>query len=241
MSQATAWIDDSLDFELCTGDGEPLDSERHGLQMSIFASLVRMGMRERGKEDFYVGTDMFVYYSVQQAKAIAKDPKTREHFKGPDVFFVDGVSGHQRDYWVVWEEDGHYPDLVLELLSPSTGRYDQAGKKDFYARTFRTPEYFHYRPGAAELDGYSLRSSGYSRIRPDASGRLWSRKLELALGVWEGVYEGRDGLWLRLFGEDGRLVQTPEEAMALERDRERRRADEAEAEAARLRALLGER
>jgi len=233
MSQAARLHEIELDFELCTSDGVPVDSERHGRQMHLFASVTETALRERGKDDFYVGTDMFVYYDVAQARAIAEDPKTKEHFKGPDIFFVGGVSGHQRDCWVVWEEGNRYPDVVVELLSPATGHHDKTGKKEFYAKTFRTPEYFYYRPGTDELAGFRLKTGGYEPIRA-RSGRLWSRKLSLSLGVWEGPYEGRDGKWLRLFERDGRLILTPEEA-------QRQRAEAAEAEVERLRALLARR
>jgi hypothetical protein len=116
-------------------------------------------------------------------------------------------------------------------LWPSS--YDKAGKKSFFEKTFRTPEYFHYRPGTGELEGFRLKTDGYHPIRPDAAGRLWSRKLGLCLGICEGVHEGRDGKWLRLFDRDGRLVPTSEEAAA-------QRAEKAEAEITRLRTLLGQ-
>lgn len=222
-----------LDFELCVRDGVPLDSERHGKQMELFARLIEAEKSARGEKDYYVGTDMFVYYDVQQARAIAQNPKTKKHFKGPDIFFVDNVPDRQREYWVVWEEDNRYPDVVVELLSPSTAEYDKRDKKTFYETTLRTPEYFYYRPGTDELAGFRLKTSGYQKIAPKPFG-LWSRKLELYVGLWDGVYRGRDGQWLRLFDRDGQLVLTPEEAA-------QQRAEAAEAEIARLKALLHQR
>ncbi len=235
MSPATAQaLATEVDFELVASDGEPLETERHGLQQQLLASVLRAAMRQRGKSDFYVGANMFVYYSLEQAQGIAVHPQTRKHFKGPDVFFVDGVPGHQRDSWVVWEEGGRAPDIVVELASPSTEDYDRTGKKDFYAETLKTPEYFRFHPETGALAGSRLVGGEYKDIPGEAQDRLWSNKLALFLGLWEGTYEGRTGTWLRVYDRDGRLVPTLAEA-------ERQRAEAAEAEVARLRALVEQR
>ena len=92
--------------------------------------------------DFFAGGNMFIYYSHEQAHAVATEPlaKTR-HFRGPDVFFVAGTEGGpERKAWVVWNEHGRYPDFIVELLSRSTARVDRTTKKAIYERTFATPD-----------------------------------------------------------------------------------------------------
>ncbi|MFN4261995.1 MAG: Uma2 family endonuclease, partial [Gemmataceae bacterium] len=174
--------------------------------------------------------------------------RKRPSYKGPDFFLVKGVDGaKRRDKWVVWEEGGKYPDLIIEIVSPSTVSKDKRRNVRFYARVFRTPEYFWYDPYTGELRGYRLSGRRYRRIVANARGWLWSEVLGVWLGVWEGVWHGRRYAWLRLYDREGRLVPTPaeyERARAeQERQRaeqERQRAEQAEAELERLRAKLRE-
>ena len=196
-------------------------------------------MAEQGRTDFYAGGNQFVYYSVEQAREVAlEEQQSRQKlaFRGPDVFWVGGVDpAREREVWIAWEEDGRLPDVILELLSPSTARKDRTVKKDLYARVFGTSEYFLYDPQRHKLEGFRLASPGiYRPLEPDAQGRLRSVQLGVLLGLWHGVRQGTEADWIRLFRTDGTLVPTEAEA-------ERLRAEKAEAELARLRTLLEER
>jgi Uma2 family endonuclease len=202
-----------------------------------------------GHLNYFTGGNMFIYFSMRQVR--------NRDFRGPDVFFVRDVDGARpRDYWAVWDEDGRYPDLIIELLSPSTAEVDRTTRKAVYERTFRTPEYYCYDPLERRLEGWRLGADWrYHDIAPDDRGWLWSEQLGAWLGTWEGPYHGYvQGVWLRLFDADGRLVPLFAEAehqraeaehrqAEAERQRaeaERQRAEAAEAELARLRALLAE-
>lgn len=241
MSKPAAAALAPLPFELVLDDGEPLESEWHTLEYPLLRRLIRQAMAEQGRTDFYVGGNMFVYYSVQQAREVFEEEKKgreKRAFRGPDVFWVGGVDPDRpREAWIAWEEDGRLPDVIIELLSPSTAEKDRTEKRDLYAQVFRTAEYFLYDPSTHQLDGLRLAGSAYRPIRSDANGRLWSEQLEVFLGSWHGVVEGREMDWIRLFRPDGTLVPTAEE----QAEAERARADAAEAELARLRALLEER
>lgn len=51
-------------------------------------------MTEQGRTDFYTGANMFVYYSVEQAREVAEEEEKKlpkRTFRGPDVFWVGGV------------------------------------------------------------------------------------------------------------------------------------------------------
>ena len=139
---------------------------------------------ERGRSDFFVGGDMFVYYSFEQARDIVAG---RRYFRGPDVFYVSGVERRERKAWVACEEDGRLPDVIIELLSPSTAEIDRTIKKDLYSRTFRTPQYFLYDPETEKLEGFHLVDGTYQPLIPNAQGRLWSEQLGLELGHWHGI------------------------------------------------------
>ncbi len=237
MSQPAVAALAPLPFELVLGDGEPLDSNWHRIQMSLFINVTRQAMAERGRTDFFAGGNMFVYYSYEQARGIAADPVGSKQFRGPDIFFVGDVPARQgRQVWVVWEEGGRYPDLIIELLSPSTMKKDRTVKKDFYARTFGTAEYYLYRMETQTLEGFRLVCGAYQPWKPEAPGRFWSDKMGLELGLWSGRIEDEDATWIRLFDRDGRMIPTDGERA----EAERQRAEAAEAELAQLRARLGE-
>src|SRR3954462_3438176 len=204
-------------FELVYDDGEPMENFNHVLQMTLLFDVIRQAMEERGRSDFFVGGNTFVYYSVEQARAVAEDVKAglpsshpKATFRGPDVFFVDHVSGGRREAWVAWEEGGRLPDLIVELLSPSTERVDRKTKMALYAQVFRTRDYFLFDWDKETLEGYRLVGNAYEPIAPDRQGRLRSTVLGLNLGLWEGGVralesgEAEKGTWGRLLDPAGR-------------------------------------
>lgn len=105
--------------ELPYDDGIPMESERHVLQMQLLIETLRLQWADR--QDFYIGGNMFVYFSLEQV---------RKDFRGPDVFVVLGVPKRERKSWVVWEE-GKGLDVVIELLSESTAQQDKTEKNKF--------------------------------------------------------------------------------------------------------------
>ncbi len=235
-------------LDLTTEDGIPLESNWHRLQIQLLVDCTRQHWR--GRTDFFAGGNMFIYYSLKQAR-------TKE-YRGPDFFVVKEVDGtRDRPAWVVWEEDGRLPDVIVELLSPSTADADLGEKKDLYERRFKTPDYFCYDPDTRLLRGWRLERSGYVPLTPNVRGHLQSEQLQVWLGLWEGEYKGLQATWVRFYTVDGELMPTGEEAerqradaerlrAEAERQRadaeqqranaERQRAEAAEAEVARLRA-----
>ncbi len=133
-----------------------------------------------------------------------------------------------RRSWVLWEERGKYPDLLIELLLESTARTDRNLTKELYQERFRTPEYFWFSPETLEFAGYRLVNQQYQLIDANASGWLWSQPLELYLGVEAGV--------LRYFTAAGDLVLSPQEEAerAKLEAQAQQQALQAEARAARL-------
>ncbi|MFT0751427.1 Uma2 family endonuclease [Synechococcus sp. RC10A2] len=223
-------------LKLPTGDGDRMESDWHVVSISLLDELVRNYLG--APTHYFCGGNMFLYYSIEQAKEIeeyveAESVKRKPRFKGPDFFLVKEVDGTKpRDSWVVWEEDGRYPDLVVEFISTSTRKKDVDRNVKFYAKVFRVPEYFWFDRRFGELVGYRLVRGGYERIEPNERGWLWSEVLGAYLGVWVGEYRGRVWSWLRLWDRDGQLVLTREEREA----RAEARAAEAEAQAQQERA-----
>jgi hypothetical protein len=153
-------------------------------------------------------------------------------YKGPDLLVVVGVDGtKRRKHWVVWDEDDRFPDLIVEITSPSTKSKDTGENLKLFAQVFRTREYFWYDEEAGEWMGYRLQGESYVPIEVNARGWRWSEVLGAWLGVSELPYRGWRYRWLRLYDVGGRLVPTGEELAAAERERaeaERQRAEQAE-------------
>jgi len=161
--------------DLIFDDGEPLESNRHRIAMNVLIRSLQQAWSDRN--DYCTGGNMFIYYSSAQAR--------NRDFRGPDFFAVLDVDGSkERLGWVVWEEDGRYPDVIVELMSPSTASVDTGAKKDIYERIFRTPDYFVYNPfNPNSLQGWHLDvSQGYQRLELNERGWLWCESLNFWLG-----------------------------------------------------------
>src|SRR3954469_2782713 len=145
MSQPAAALA-PLPFELVYSDGKPLETDWHAMELPLLRELIYQAMAEQGRSDFFSSTNIFVYYSVEQAREVAEEVTRNlpeRAFRGPDVFWAGGADpDRQRKAWIAWEEGGQLPDVIVELLSPSTAKKDRTEKRDLYARVFHTAEYF---------------------------------------------------------------------------------------------------
>jgi Uma2 family endonuclease len=202
-------------WDLPYDDNETMETQRHKVQMELLIDSLE-GWLE-GREDGYVGGNMFVYYSLAQAK--------NQDLKGPDFFAVLGVPKGERLSWVCWEE-GKTPDVVIELLSGSTAQMDKGTKKDIYQNQLHVPEYFWYDPfDPDDWAGFQLQAGSYQPIVPDEQGRLVSQVLQLTLVQWSGTYKGIETTWLRWADLEGRLLPTAAERAQQQAATERQRAD----------------
>ncbi|MEZ2276461.1 MAG: Uma2 family endonuclease [Microcoleus sp.] len=210
---------EKLPIDLITDDGEPMESNNHRVSMNVLIQSLKYQWRDR--QDFFVGGNMFVYYSINQVK--------NQDFKGPDFFVVLDVDGTtNRDAWIAWEEDSRLPDVVIELMSPSTAEVDLTTKKDIYERKLKTQDYFVYNPkNPSSLRGWELINRRYQSLSPNQQGRLYCESLGLWLGIWEGQIENSQGTWLRFFDNDGNLVLMGDEAETQRAELERQQKEEA--------------
>lgn len=217
-------------------DGKPMDSDIHRTQASKYLIDPLRYWLEQNGIDAFVSGNSFVYYPPTRPGS--DKPKRL----GPDVYVVLGVPTRVRKKWVVWEEEGRYPDLAIELLSPSTEGKDRGDKLIIYRDQWKVRDYFLFETDDGGLEGFQLVKSGYVTTRGDRAGRHPCRCLPLLLGVHEG--------WLRWYTQDGELLLTDEERANLaERradeqqqraDEQQQRADEQQQRAERLAARLKE-
>ncbi|MEH2139860.1 Uma2 family endonuclease [Nostoc sp.] len=204
-------------------DEPPLESNLQRDRIDLLIRILKLWWRER--QNFYTSGNLTIYYSHNQKKS--------EYFRGPDFFVFLGTEKKDRKSWVVWQEDGKYPNLILEILSSSTTAVEKGLKKQVYQDTFRTPDYFGFHPVTMELQGFHLFDGKYQKIQVTTDGRLWSQQLELYLGVYEGK--------LRFFTTENQLILSSEELAEQERlraEQAEERAQQAEQELARLREVL---
>jgi Uma2 family endonuclease len=191
-------------------DEPPLETDFHRDQIDLLIRLLKYWWRDR--QDFYITGNLTVYYNEQQLKS--------RDFRGPDIFVVLGAEKRDRRSWVLWEEGGKYPNVVIELLSSSTATVDRGAKKQLYQDVWRVPDYFWFHPETLEFAGFHLVSGTYEAIAPTETGWLWSEQLELYLGVHERQ--------LRWFSAQGQLVPLPEEAEREAKEQVERRAKKLE-------------
>jgi Uma2 family endonuclease len=185
------------DSNMLASDEPEMESSLHYLQAMLLVSCLEWLWRDR--DDFFIGANLTVYFSRQQLK--------NRDFRGPDFFLVKNTQRQPRRSWVVWEEDGKYPDIIIELLSESTANVDRTDKRELYQDRFRTPEYFWFDPESLEFVGLRLVGNRYQDIPNQPYGK-WSETLELYLAILDGQ--------LRFFKPNGELVPTPQESAVRE-------------------------
>ena len=109
------------------------------------------------REDVSVNGNMFMYFREGDPKSVV----------APDVFVAFGAAEKRvLGTYKVWEQ-GVMPSFVMEVVSPSTHRYDVREKKALYAR-LGVEELWLYDPRgwylAPALQGFVLREGEYEPV-----------------------------------------------------------------------------
>jgi Uma2 family endonuclease len=150
-------------------------------------------MPEDGKRRELIDGDVFVTpapapwhqtVSRRLQLALMKSLEERglaEIYNAPVDVIFDDVNVVEPDLVVVSASRSHIvteraiegvPDIVVEILSPSTAERDRYWKRQLYER-FRVPEYWIVSPDPAWLEVHALGASGYEqRARYDRAGTL---------------------------------------------------------------------
>lgn len=210
------------------GDWVDMETNVHATEIHTLADCLAGQFDDR--PDVFVGVNMTVFYPVmtRQGKKVIR----KHRFRGPDVIIVLGARKVPRRRSWVAENEGKYPDVIVEVLSTSTKKNDQVRKKRIYERDFKTHEYYLFDPETEKLDGFRLVDGRYKPIVPDERGHLYCERLGLSLGL---IYDERvEGKLARFFKPDGTLVQTGRERAAAEGSRAERAEKKATRAAARI-------
>ncbi len=214
-----------------------LPDEFHLLQPELLRQTFRPPTYP--EDEVFTASDLNLYY----------DPRQTQWYKRPDWFAVLGVSRlyegkDLRLSYVTWQE-GIYPYVAIELLSPGTEKEDLGrslrevnqppNKWTVYEQILRIPYYFVFNRYTDQLQAFGLVMNQYQQLPVEGLG-IWLPEAELGLGLWEGTYQGVERRWLRWYNSEQTWILTPVEL-------ERLRAELAEQQALeeRLRAEQAER
>jgi len=148
---------------------------------------------------------------------------------------------HTPDWYVVVDKASRIPLLIVELPSPETEKsnyYDKLDAKyikiprptpkwEIYEEIVKVPYYVIYDRDKNQLRIFRHNGTIYQDMVLAGKG-FWIEELELGLGVWEGSYEEKPGLWLRWYDVDGWILTRMEKIEEQTRlvAEERKRADE---------------
>jgi Uma2 family endonuclease len=207
-------------------DGEPMgETEWHVFTLAALLQVLQERFKDR--PDVHPGGNLFLYFEEGDPTEVVC----------PDVFVAFGAKPGLRRTWKTWEEEGLFPQVILELLSTSTRRTDLGAKRGAY-EALGVEEYFTYEPPdeyvEPRLRGWRREGGALVPIEPewtdDGHLRLRSDRL--------GLFVEDEGSRLRLRDlETGEpLLFADEEAEARRQAEEARR--QADAEVARLKAEL---
>ena len=203
-----------------------LPDEYHLLQPQLLGYTFRPA--NYPEDEIFVASDLNLYYNVRHSL----------WYKRPDWFAVVGVprlyeQQELRLSYVVWQE-GVNPFVVVELLSPGTEKEDLGQtlrevnqpptKWEVYERILRVPFYIVFDRYTDQLRVFQLVGISYSELELSEP-RVWMNDIQLGLGLWQGVYQGIDRVWLRWYDAAGNWVLTPEEGERQGVERERRRVE----------------
>jgi Uma2 family endonuclease len=180
-------------------------------------------------QNIFIGTDLNLYY----------DSRHPLWYKRPDWFLVLDVSSarqqnEMRLSYVIWQETVT-PFLVVELLSPGTEAEDLGQtlrevdrpptKWQVYEQILRIPYYAVFDRYQNQFQLFQLVGIRYQAISL-LEQHYWFEDLGVGLGVWQGQYQGIEGLWLRWQDADGNWILTADERAEQERQRAERLAEQ---------------
>lgn len=166
------------------------------------------------QDQVFVGSDLNFYYDIRHPL----------WYKRPDWFSVVSVSRlyEQQDLrlsYVIWQE-GAAPCVVVELLSPGTEKEDLGQtlrevnqpptKWEVYEQILRVPYYIVFDRYTDQLRAFQLVGDRYRELSLSEP-QIWISSLELGLGMWSGVYQDIERLWLRWYDTNGNWIPTLEE------------------------------
>ncbi len=193
--------------ELPDSDDTPVDNELQILVPALLRSILSWLWADL--RSWFLGVNMGVYYHPQQSAIV------------PDGFLSLGVerrkSERGRLSYVIWEENGVVPQLVLEVVSKTYGQ-EYGDKQAKYAGigvlyyVVYNPDYWR-RDKHDPFEVYRLVNGGYVRQPGEP---VWLPEIRLGIGRFRGTYEGWTREWLYWYDQEGNRFESAERQLEQE-------------------------
>lgn len=227
--------------DLITEDDTPVDNFPSEKQQRLLTEVLYSSWNGPGKgRRFLVAANVGLFYSVHHP------PLVPDVFLSLDVEVAENWWDKSNRSYFFWEF-GKPPEAVIEIVSNTKGN-EIGTKLADYAR-MRVTYYVVFDP-LQQLQGPILRIYELQRGQYVEITEAWLEQVGLGLVLWEGVYEGKETVWLRWCDQKGQMIPTGAERAKTERQRaeqerqraeqERQRAEQAESRVETLAARLRE-
>jgi len=212
-----------------SSDGKPMaETEANAVQMTDLIFALRHLLEAMPR--VHVAGNQLMYY----------DRDDGWKHVSPDVYVATGVAPGMRESWKTWEE-GKFPDIVFEIVSPSTAGRDLGEKLVIYSR-LGVREYYIFDPQdivRPRFQAYHRAGDWLAPLEPGRDGQIHSTVAPFALRVIGDRLRAIDPA-------SGTVCPTPDEerqsrlAAEARADSAEQALADARAELARLRDVVGE-
>ncbi len=225
-------------------DGKPMAETDFHINVIVDLKFALRNYYRKQKDVYVSGCIMMYYVEGDPTKSVS-----------PDVFVVKGVAKEPRRTYKIWDE-GHAPNVVIEISSRKTKSEDFKSKMELYAQ-LGVKEYYIFNPEypkrSKAFRAYRLAADQYVEVLV-MNGRVLSKELGLELvdtGETLRLYDPQRKQFLPTEAEEVEARQQAETAQrktekALRQEQKARLQEaearkKAEAELARLREKLRKR
>ncbi len=224
---------------LITEDDNPVDNIFSEKQQRLLVETIFSSQHFK-ERPLVASSNVGIYYSIHKPAVVP------DVFLSLDVSYPPNIWEKSHRVYMLWEL-GKPPDVVIEVVSNTVG--NEGGRKfDIYAQmgvsyyVVLDPLQFINRQ---TLNIYELRAKAYYKKENN-----FLEQIGLGLTLWQGIFEERNEEWLRWTDEEGNLLHTGLEGIALrdtkikqekrKTEQERQRAEQERQKAEKFAAKLRE-
>jgi Uma2 family endonuclease len=180
-------------------DDTPVDNFRSEKQQRLLAEVLYTSwLTPTGSQTFIAAANVGVFYGI------GLPPLVPDVFLSLDVTMPSDWQQKKNRTYFVWEF-GKAPDVVIEIVSNREGN-ELGSKLSDYAR-MAVGYYIVFDPlellGNQILRTYQLAVRHYVEMES-----FWMEEVGLGVTLWEGVFEGKEDVWLRWCDKEGNVLPT---------------------------------